>query len=221
MSKELTLRTGHLQSSQLDYILVDGSYSMQKRWWETLAALDGFMATLRSQNIASHGIVTVFDTHTLQSIQRDSAIADWQTFSADPLGSTWGGTPLYDAINLMGRHLKELDPAKASIVIVTDGEEGDSRHTTAAQAKAILDWCRAKGWQVTFLGADFNNSKQAKLLGASEANSIGVRKELLLEAGKVLGQKRANNARSGDDITFSEDEKENFGGFLTDGSSGK
>jgi hypothetical protein len=67
---------------------------------------------------------------------------------------------------------------------------------------------------VTFLGADFNNSSQAKLLGADASNSIGVQKHLLLEAGKALGKKRANNARYGNDISFTDDEKTTFGGLL-------
>jgi hypothetical protein len=186
-----------------------------------MAALDGFSDVLKSQNIASHGIVTVFDSFDLASVQRDGLIGDWQTFSADPLAAHWGSTPLYDAINLMGRELRELNPSRCSIVIVTDGDENGSRHTDHSQARAILDWCRAQGWQVTFLGADFNNSRQAKLLGATEQNSLGVQAQRLIDAGKVLGQKRARNALYGDDISFTDDEKRDFGGYLTDGTNGK
>jgi hypothetical protein len=200
-----------LQAAQLDYFLVDGSGSMTSKWWDFMAAMDGFADVLKAQNIASHGIVTVFEGNNLSSTQRDALIGEWPTFSADPLVSQWGGTPLYDAINLMGRELRDLAPRNCSIVIVTDGDENGSRHTTHAQARAILDWCRAQGWQVTFLGADFNNSRQAALLGMDECNSLGVRKT------KVLGTKRANHARSGIDINFTSDEKSTFGGFLTDG----
>ena len=187
MSKQITLRPGHLLAPQLDYLLVDGSQSMKNKWWDCLGALDNFMGTLRNLNVASHGVAHVFDTYNLESIQRDSTIETWKTFNEDPLGSTWGGTPLYDAINLMGRRLKELDPKKCSIVIVT------------------------------FLGADFSNSSQAKLLGANEANAIGVRKELLSEAGKLLGFKRARHANGGEDINFSAEERTKFGGYLTHG----
>lgn len=214
MSTEIAIRNRTLLAPQLDYILVDGSYSMQSKWWETLASLEGFLDVLRAQNINSHGIVTVFDSRNLDSVQRDSTLDAWKKFSEDPLGSTWGGTPLYDAINLMGRQLRELDPPKCSIVIVTDGDENGSRHTDVTQARAILDWCRAKGWQVTFLGADFNNSRQAALLGANESNSVGVQKLLMKAAGEELGRKRARNAISGAEISFSNDEKKNFGGYL-------
>lgn len=213
-------KSGTLLAPTLDFILVDGSGSMISKWYDTMAAIDGFTDVLKSMNIHSHGIVSVFSGDELESNQRDSTLKDWPTFSSQPLESTWGATPLYDAINNMGRRLRDLDPPNCSIVIVTDGQEAGSRFTTHVQAKAILDWCRAKGWQVTFLGADFNNTAQAKLLGANDSNSIGVRKMKLLEAGKALGEKRARHALTGSDISFTNQEKETFGGFLTD-QSGK
>lgn len=193
---------------------------MMDHWWDMMGALDGFMEVLKSQNVHSHGIVSVFDDECLGIIQRDSLVSSWQTFYADPLGANWGGTPLFDAVNNMCRHLKELDPPRCSIVIVTDGHESDSTHTSAAEARAMLDWCRAKGWQVTFIGCEFDNLGQAKLLGANESNAIGVQKKLLPEAGKNFGHKRANYGRTGEDINFSPDERQKFGGYLS-GPSGK
>lgn len=206
----LATRSTRLLAPSLDYFLVDGSGSMQNKWWETLAALDGFLSTMKTASAASHGIVSVFSGRDLQMIQRDSLLADWKPFCVEPLASTWHGTPLYDAINLMGCHLRDLAPTRCSIVIVTDGIETGST-TSSEQARAILDWCRALGWTVTFLGADFNNSSQAKLLGADSQNSLGVRLELISEAGKLLAKKRL----SGSDISFSDDEKLQFGGYLT------
>jgi len=217
----LVTRNPSLVAAQLDYILIDGSGSMKDKWWDSMAALDGFMGALRANNVASHGIVNVFDSHDLSLVQRDGLIGDWQTFYANPLAAHWGGTPLYDAINLMGRELQALNPPRCSIVIITDGDENGSRHTTADQARAILDWCRAQGWQVTFLGADFNNSRQAKLLGANESNSLGVQAQKLLEAGKTLGEKRVRHSQAGTDISFTDEEKKDFGGYLADQSNGK
>src|SRR5229473_2244142 len=104
---DLINRRGTLLAPQLDYILLDGSGSMQSKWWDTLAGLQNFLSVLRAQNIASHGIVHLFDT-----------------------------------VNLMVRRLAELDPPRCSIVIITDGMENGSTHTTAAQARNLLDWCR-------------------------------------------------------------------------------
>lgn len=216
MSKALTIRNS-LLAPQLDYWLLDGSSSMQDKWWETLAGMDNFLKVLKDQNIHSHGIACTFDSSDLQCIQRDSVIADWKPFFEDPLGAHFGSTPLYDAINKMGRHLKDLDPPKASIVIVTDGHENASRHTTLDQAKAILNWARAKGWIITMLGADFENSNQARALGVEPRHQIGVRKMKLDEAGTALGEKRVAHARGAEDISFSDDEKQIFGGYLGHG----
>lgn len=215
MSRQLITRPGALQAPQLDYILIDGSGSMSDKWAAAHNALDVMMDVLRSQNINSHGIVQTFSDMMLSRIDRDSTIDVWTKFGLEPSRLPGGMTPLFDAINLMCRSLKELDPPNASIIIVTDGDENASRHTSHIQAKALLDWCRAKGWQVTFLGCDFNNDAQAKLLGSNPRNTIAVRKEMLQIAGKTLGEKRANNARTGTDINFTDDEKENFGGYLT------
>jgi hypothetical protein len=212
---DIATRSGTLLAPQLDYILLDGSGSMQDKWWDTLAGLENFMKVLRSENIASHGIVHVFDSVNMELIQRNSILADWDSLIKNPLSLHGGGTPLYDAINLMVRKLADLDPPRCSIIIITDGLENGSKYTTGDQARNLLDWCRHKGWQVTFLGADFSNSKQAKLLGANDSNSLAIQKMKLKEAGTLLGHKRVDHARSGKPITFDKSEQADFGGYLT------
>lgn len=214
MNTQIANRSGTLQASQLDYILVDGSGSMQDKWWDFHAALDSFMETLKSQNIHSHGIVSVFDSQDIDCVQRDGLLSEWERFYDAPLGAHWQSTPLYDAINVMGRKIRDLDPAKASIVIVTDGDENGSQVTDVNQAAAIIRWLKAKGYQVTFIGCDFNNSRQAQLLGMNDDNAIGIQKKLLLEAGKMLGKKRVNYGLYGEEMKFSQDEKSHFGGYL-------
>lgn len=208
-----------LLAPQLDYWLVDGSGSMLGKWYDLMAGMDGFLDVMRRNNIHSHGIVHEFsDGPDLMNIQRDSTLADWPNFTTSRVEPSAGGTSLYDAINLCGRRLRELDPPNASVVIVTDGDENGSRHTDLAQASAIINWMRAKGWQVTFLGCDFNNLRQAKALGASARNTIGVQKARMADAGKLLGSRRVNHARSGTEISFTDDERTEFGGYLTNGS---
>jgi len=206
-------RQAHLLAPQLDYILLDGSGSMGDKWPETIGGLRAFLRVLAASNIHSHGILHIFDSNNLEYIQRDNTLREWENLSS--IDRHGGGTPLYDAINIMVRRLAELDPPRASVVIVTDGMDTGDKFTTLDQARNLLEWCRAKGWQVTFLGADFNNSNQARLLGATERNSIGVQKARLIEAGALLGKKRVENAQSGKDIDFTGEEKSTFGGYLT------
>lgn len=208
-----------LQSTktQLDYILIDGSSSMGDKWAPLLASLDTYIKTLAEQQISTHINVMVFENSgsgLVENLIRDESITDWHSFRDYWHDLPGGDTPLYDAIYRMGLRLRDAAPENAAITIVTDGDENGSRFATEDMARGIIEWMKAQGWQVTFMGCDFNNSRQARALGASDANSIGVRKHLLTDAASALAAKRARNVRSGADITFSDDEKEQFGGYL-------
>jgi hypothetical protein len=201
--------------TQVDYILLDGSGSMITSWYDTLDSVQAYVDGVKAQNIKSHCIMQVFDDTNLDMVGRDCDIDAWVPLRQQPVGSTFGGTPLYDAINVMGRKLRDMDPPRCSIVIVTDGGESDSRFTDRTQAKSILDWCRAKGWQVTFIGAEFDNSAQARALGAGPNAYIGVSKKMLTSAIDALAKKRARYGLYGESMEYTDDEKQQFGGYLS------
>lgn len=214
MANHLATRSKTLLAPELDYFLVDGSASMTNQWWPLMAATDAFCDVLRARAVKSHLICSVFSGSNTQMIQRDLPLADAKPFSVDPLTSTWGMTPLRDAINHMGRHLRDLNPSRCSICIVTDGDDTSSQ-TSVAQAKSILDWCRAHGWQITFIGCDFDNERLARQLGASPENTVGVAAPLLTDAMKALADKRVRHSQTGEDMHFSNSERKTFGGYLT------
>lgn len=219
-NRNLVPKSPELLAHQLDYVLLDGSGSMITKWDETLAGLEMYFKTLRGANFNSHGILHVFDDLNLEYIQQDQVIAQWPKLDRFTVDLPGGGTPLYDAINLMVRRLAELAPTRCSIVIVTDGGENGSDHTTQAQATSLLDWCRAQGWQVIFLGADFNNAKVARQLGANQQTFIGVQKGRMKDATENLALKRLRYGQTGDDIGFDDSEKKDFGGYLAGPSGG-
>jgi hypothetical protein len=202
---------------QRDYILLDASGSMCSRWWESLDAIDNYIAGLKANNVQSRVKLATFTSigSDLQyDIGRDSDVATYQNCTeASPVMYS-GGTPLYDAINRMIRDLRDERPG--SIVIVTDGEENASK-TTLVQAKSLLDWARSKGWQVIFMGCDWDNSRQARLLGAGEGNSVGTSAKRLTDAARELATKRAHHAHHGKPMEFTKDEQAKFGGYLTSG----
>ena len=206
-----------LSTDQLDFILLDGSASMNSKWWDMLAAIDAYIAGLKAQHLKTHILLHVFDDSDLKLEGRNTHIDQWKTFDEDPLGAHFGSTPLYDAIVIMGSTIRDLNPQKCAVTIVTDGGEAGSKFANIDQARAVLDWLRAQGFSVTFIGCDFDNDNQARSLGANASNSIGVRKELLTSAAKRYAEKRVQNARSGDDISFTSDEKQKFGGYLSHG----
>lgn len=205
------------QRQQIDFILLDGSGSMVDKWFDTLAAIQAYVDGVKSQNIRSHCILQVFDHNNLEYIARDCDIGDWKSLAADPIGSEFGYSPLYDAVNVMGRRLRDMDPPRCSIVIVTDGDANHDKFTDWTQAKSILDWCRAKGWQVTFIGAEFDNATQAARLGANGNTAIGVNKANLSNAIKALAAKRARYGLNGESMEYTDDEAQKFGGYLGHG----
>ena len=202
--------------TQLDFILLDSSGSMHPTWWETLEAVEAYVSGLKAANVNSQMMLTTFDSTNCELLHRDQPIADWKSLMDEPVAGYFTTTPLYDAINLMGRKLRDLDPPRCAITIVTDGEEMDSQFTNLTQAKGILDWCRAKGWQVTFIGAEFNNASLAAKLGCPAGAAIGVDRKLLPDAVRNLAQKRARYGLYGEAMHFTDDERQEFGGFLSD-----
>jgi hypothetical protein len=86
-----------------------------------------------------------------------------------------GGTPLLDAVGTVittesGR-IKKLpqaeQPDRVFVVIATDGLENSSREWTKQAVGKLIEDRTADGWDVVFIGADFD--------AFAEAGSIGVR----------------------------------------------
>jgi hypothetical protein len=216
--REITSRTNipSKVSSQVDYILLDGSSSMQGKWWETLAAIDAYLSDLRTQHVDSHVVLNVFSgPHDLDMVQRNGALAGILPCTQDPIvSSVFIDTALYDGINLAVRALAKMDPQRAALIIATDGEENASKYTDQVQAKALLDWCRARGWQVAFIGVGFNNSATVRALGGDRADAVSTSTARLSDASRELARKRTAYARSGAPMHWSEEEQRQFGGYL-------
>lgn len=204
-------------NTQQDYILLDGSGSMAgAKWLDSVSAINTYIDVLKGENINSNIYYHIFSQgwsgdNQLDLCAFDDNIGKWEAMQPS---CPSGGTPLYDAIALMARRIKHWECPPGRITILTDGEESDSRHTDIHQAKSFLDWLRALGWQIVFIGADFNNSEQARLLGADDSNSVGVAQARLVDAARAHGKKAAHHARTGDDMAYSDEEKTKFGGYL-------
>lgn len=199
--------------TQVDYILLDGSSSMTDKWPDTIGAIDAYVQGLKDEKINSHIYLHVFSSSGIDMVAFHDLISAWDPIMGR-LPCPGGMTPLYDAIGIKTRRMRDFDPPRARITIATDGEEMGSSHTDVVQARSYLDWCRFKGWPVTFIGCDFSNLSQAASLGADESNALGVQKRLLTDAARNYAKKAANHARGAEDINFTKDEQQQFGGYL-------
>jgi hypothetical protein len=200
--------------TQVDYILLDMSGSMAGKWRESISAIDAYCAGLKAEGVRSHLYLHLFSHGSdIDICAHDGFLSDFG--SAHSIVPDFGGTALYDAISLVGQRISAWDCTKPGrLIIVTDGCESDSRFTDATQARSILDWLRALGWQITFIGADFSNAEQAAVLGSGKSEAIGVQQKLLSAAAANLAKKAARHARFGTDIGFSDSEQQQFGGYL-------
>ena len=207
---------------QVDYLLLDGSGSMSSRWLESMDALDKYALGLKAAGVETQMLMATFSGGRGLDYQvtRETTPQSWHSLALETPVCPGGDTPLYDAINVMVRSLRDLNPDKASIVIVTDGEENGSRTTNADQARVLLDWCRSRGWQVTFIGCDFNNLQMAKLMGGDSKSAIGAPTRRLVDVTAELAKKRAFHDKFGTPMHFTDDEKKRFGGFLSDQTNG-
>lgn len=173
------------EGSQVDiYILLDRSGSMQPKWADTIGGLNAYAAGMAAKGIGGTFTIAAFDDPPAnhlgwgQSWNMDfTFLRNRQPITAFvPLSNLEvmprGGTPLFDAISRLVATVETGSPERAILVIITDGYENSSRYTSRGAAQEALDRCRGKGWQVIFLGADFDAFPQAQSLGAHVNSTI-------------------------------------------------
>jgi hypothetical protein len=154
------------------YILLDRSGSMQSLWVEALSSVNAYAEELANKTdghaIDSHITLAVFDGQEglqFDLLRRKQPALHWEKVT-DREAAPRGMTPLLDALGRLIALAETDSPDKAVIVVMTDGQENASREVTRDGARAALDRVKAKGWDVVFLGANFDN--------ISDADSVGV-----------------------------------------------
>lgn len=159
------------------YILLDRTGSMQSLWDEALGAVNTYVKGLGD----AHVTLAVFDAN--DGLQFDVLRAGVPAATCQPVtsaeASPRGMTPLFDAVGRMVAIAEKDDPARAVLVIMTDGQENASRELKKADVKAAIERIERRGWQVAFLGADFANFQDADAIGVMQA------KRMAMAPGKV------------------------------------
>ncbi|MDX2237227.1 MAG: VWA domain-containing protein [Hyphomonadaceae bacterium] len=192
------------------YVLLDRTGSMQSIWDEALSSVNVYARGLAADGAAdAHVTLAMFDAQNgLQyDVLRDAVPAATWSDVTSAEATPRGMTPLYDAIGRTIALAESAAPARAVLVIMTDGQENASRELKKQDVKAALDRIEAKGWQVVFLGAEF-----AKF---DDANAVGVshRKQMAMASGKMgptmqrLAEKSRAYFASGADVDFNADDR--------------
>lgn len=195
---------------QHDFILLDRSGSMSTLWSEAIGSVNGYVAKLAETNVDTGVTLAVFD-HNIGTIDftviRDRITPKtWRKVETNEVAPR-GGTPLNDAVGKLVALANAGNYEKVAIIIMTDGQENQSKELTVTQAKLLLDQCRSRGWQVIFLGANFDNAAQAQSYGTSVRNTVSMGVGNFATATMDMASKRAAYGVTGQAMNFTDAEK--------------
>lgn len=162
------------------YILLDRSGSMQSLWTEALSSVNAYVKELTNKTDASSVdakvTMAVFDEQAglqFDVLRRAQPALHWDKVT-DADASPRGMTPLLDSIVRIVALADADKPDRAVIVVMTDGMENASKEVTRDGVKAALDRVKAKGWEVVFLGANFDNIGDATSVGVAAGSQMAM-----------------------------------------------
>lgn len=195
---------------QHDFILLDRSGSMGSQWTEALLAVNAYVSKLAEDKVDTGVTLAAFDTNNEQfsfEVLRDRITpSTWKPVSSGDAVPR-GMTPLNDAAGRIVVLANAGNYEKVAIIIMTDGAENSSRELSVAQARKLLDDCRAKNWQVIFLGANFDNAVQAKTYGATPDMSIQSATKNLAATMEATASLRSSYGSTGARMSYTDDQK--------------
>lgn len=136
------------------YILLDRSGSMSSMWNEAIGGINGYVAALSDNpEISIH--FAAFDSVDYKVV-RNTTVGKWEPVGINEI-TPRGGTPLNDAACHMMTRILEDNDKKSVFVVVTDGYENASQRYGKDKVSKMLKQLEAKDYDVTFLGANFDN----------------------------------------------------------------
>jgi len=196
------------KSTLNEYILLDRSGSMSNRWGEALSSINAYVEDAKGK-VKTKVTVATFDSQVdmIFDIIRDKQSAKkWEPLT-DKDATPRGMTPLFDAIGKVVTLAEGQDHKQTVIVVMTDGAENSSREVSQEAAKAALDRCRAKGWQVVFLGADFDAVRQGATVGVTMDSAINMTAGNYGATMRGVRHKTMAYASGAGDVSFSDEDR--------------
>lgn len=157
------------------FVALDRSGSMSgERWTTAIESLNEYIKNLQKEKIEGEVSITAFDTYhgvggttvRLEDIVKNQSIAYFEALSPSVL-TPGGGTPLYDAAGIVMDRALERNNERTIVVILTDGEENQSKEYTQAKIKDKVKQLQDKKWEVIFLGANFDVAQYTASAGLS------------------------------------------------------
>lgn len=172
------------------YILLDRSGSMISLWDEAIGSINAYIKGLP---VKAKVTADLFDTGSYGDANnyvrvRDTTVNNWQDISTREY-SPRGGTPLNDAAGRLLTEVLASKDKKAVVIIMTDGYENASKEFTLPQVKELIKKVEARGFEVIFLGANFDNAElQAAGYGVAMDKTMNISKGNLESTMRSMSQ---------------------------------
>lgn len=155
-------------------VVLDKSGSMASTRDATISGFNEMLETHQRENPDAALSLLLFDT-VPQPVRHFPAVkfADKLTPETYAPG---GNTALHDAIGQQIRRIEALDeqPDRIAFVIITDGEENQSREYDLNTVRQLIEWHtnEGKGWAFTFLGANIDAYAVGGAMGVAAAATM-------------------------------------------------
>jgi hypothetical protein len=196
------------------YVLLDRSGSMQSLWVEALSSVNAYAKELANKTdgdaVDSHVTLVVFDGQEglqFDLLRKKVPALHWENVT-DKEASPRGMTPLLDALGRIIALAETDNPDKAVIVVMTDGQENASREVTRDGAKAAMERVKKKGWDVVFLGANFDNISDAASVGVGGAQQVSMAPGAMNASMRMMAKKSRAYFARGEQHVFEEADRE-------------
>lgn len=190
-------------------MLLDRSYSMTSRWSEALSSINIYVGDLAKQKLDTRIALAAFDNFNgldFKILRAGVPAKSWEPVSNNELAPR-GGTPLYDAFRRIFDMAKDANERRSVIVVMTDGEENASVATTVFQVRNMVDAAKARDWQVVFLGADFDATREAGIMNLSPQSVLNTRQGFYASAANTLSGSTATYGLTGRSMSFTDSDK--------------
>ncbi len=187
------------------FILLDRSGSMATHWVETIGALNAYAEKLAESEPKAKITIASFDSQSFDVVRDGVKAKDWSTIYPDEI-TPRSMTPLLDAIGKLGGLVKGK---RVSICILTDGKENASREMTRDSARGLIEQWKSSGYDVVFIGADFDAFDEAGSLGIARAQTMNTSKDNIGATMTAMAMRATNYAKTGDNkVAWSDEDRE-------------
>jgi len=157
--------------------LLDKSGSMQVSKSDTIGGFNSFISEQKKLKNKIKFSFTLFDSISIEKRYVKVDINDVKELTDDTYTPT-GMTPLNDAI---GKTITDnADLKEALVVILTDGEENDSKEYSLLAVKKLIEEKQKAGWTFLYLGVDLDSFER-------EAHSRGISMSVNTMRGDISG----------------------------------